>query len=395
MSCKLRYLFNFFGAAASCRAGRVGSACAAVVGSRARHHDEALPRVPYAPMEQRREYQKAIEAVLADPKGHVIAQRIGCARPDVLGCRRLRGSRQPGAHAQVEGDVTDEDIKELNASEALRALLLRQDAFAWHKPQLLPNGKSDPYLILCPKTHAGIVHPMKVGEPLTHKDAFDANASRTGRVFSAGLDFDYHFPLFARRSIKEFDAWFEIYRATNLRTFTYPRPTVAAINGHTYAGGLITALDCDMRIAAEGDLQFVLSTRFQSASPCLRSIARSSSTRSALYGRLRLLFSIVFTISPPLSAWALSIGSSHPSASSMKRPLGPALSSPDCHPAYAFSKRALQAATLRAIDDARRLDLDLLSRGMTDPGSLRAQARRYRELKAETRPWEINSSAHG
>ena len=54
------------------------------------------------------------------------------------------------------------------------------------------------------------------------------------------------------------DAWFEAYRATNLRIFTYPRPTVAAINGHAYAGGLITAFDCDLRIAAEGDLQFAL-----------------------------------------------------------------------------------------------------------------------------------------
>jgi len=48
----------------------------------------------------------------------------------------------------------------------------------------------------------------------------------TGRVFSAGLDFDYHLPLFARRSTKAIDAWFEAYRATNLRIFTYPRPTV-------------------------------------------------------------------------------------------------------------------------------------------------------------------------
>ncbi|MGA8888168.1 MAG: enoyl-CoA hydratase-related protein [Pseudolabrys sp.] len=37
----------------------------------------------------------------------------------------------------------------------------------------------------------------------------------TGRVFSAGLDFDHHFPLFARRSTSEVDAWFDTYRATN------------------------------------------------------------------------------------------------------------------------------------------------------------------------------------
>ena len=37
----------------------------------------------------------------------------------------------------------------------------------------------------------------------------------TGAVFSAGLDFDHHFPLFARRSLNEIDAWFEAYRTTN------------------------------------------------------------------------------------------------------------------------------------------------------------------------------------
>lgn len=102
----------------------------------------------------------------------------------------------------------------------------------------------------------------------------------TGRVFSAGLDFDYHFPLFARRSLAEVDAWFDAYRATNLRIFTYPRPTVAAINGHAYAGGLITALGCDLRIAADA-ARSSPSTRCRSASRCRPSMWRSSSTRLA------------------------------------------------------------------------------------------------------------------
>jgi hypothetical protein len=49
----------------------------------------------------------------------------------------------------------------------------------------------------------------------------------TGAVFTAGLDFDHHFPLFARRSLKEIDACFDTYRATNVRLFAYPRRSSA------------------------------------------------------------------------------------------------------------------------------------------------------------------------
>ena len=54
---------------------------------------------------------------------------------------------------------------------------------------------------------------------------------------------------------------------------------------------------------------------------------------------------------------------------------------PDCYPAYSISKRSLQATTMAAIDAAARLDLDQLSRGTSDPKSLRMNARRYRELR--------------
>jgi enoyl-CoA hydratase len=49
-----------------------------------------------------------------------------------------------------------------------------------------------------------------------------------------------------------------VFRETNLRIFKYPRPTVAAINGHAIAGGLITALDCDFRVAARKPSKFGL-----------------------------------------------------------------------------------------------------------------------------------------
>ncbi len=46
---------------------------------------------------------------------------------------------------------------------------------------------------------------------------------------------------------------------------------------------------------------------------------------------------------------------------------------------------------MAAIDTAARLDRDWLSRGMSDPDSLRANARRYRELKGKDITWPVPS----
>jgi Enoyl-CoA hydratase/isomerase len=40
--------------------------------------------------------------------------------------------------------------------------------------------------------------------------------------------------------------------------FTYPRPTVAAVNGHAFAGDLITAVVCDHRVAVADGARFAL-----------------------------------------------------------------------------------------------------------------------------------------
>jgi hypothetical protein len=75
-------------------------------------------------------------------------------------------------------------------------------------------------------------------------------------TFSAGIDLKFNLPLLATRDVQQVRAWFAGYRETNIRLFTYPKPVVAAINGHAFAGGLITALCCDYRIAAAGDARF-------------------------------------------------------------------------------------------------------------------------------------------
>lgn len=213
-----------------------------------------------------------------------------------------------------------------------------------------------------------------------------------GPVFSAGLDLEYHLPLFARRSIREVNAWFEAYRATNLRIFTYPRLTVAAINGHAYAGGLITALGCDLRIAAAGDLRFALNEVLigipMPAAYC-EIIKYAVGTRAAseliLFGQIYDLpgaqrLGVVDRIAPPERLIEEAVAA----AGAIK---------PECHPAFAYAKQALQAETLRAIEDAQRLDLDLLASRLTDPGNLRAQANGYRKLKDREPGWVIASQA--
>src|SRR5271166_1476549 len=191
--------------------------------------------------------------------------------------------------------------------------------------------------------------------------------SGTGAVFSAGLDFDHHLPLLARHSLKEIDAWFDAYRTSNLRLFTYSRPTVAAVNGHAYAGGLITALGCDHRIASEGALQFSLNeVPIGIPMPAVyceiikHAIGSRAASELTLFGQVYDLaaavkMGVIGKTSAPgrlledAVAWA-------------------ALVPPDGYPAYAFAKRALQATTMAAID---------------------ADARRYRELKGRDITWAI------
>src|SRR5262245_25633305 len=210
----------------------------------------------------------------------------------------------------------------------------------------------------------------------------------SGAVFTAGLDLDHHFPLFARRSLKEIDGWFEAYRATNLRLFRYPRPTVAAINGHAYAGGLITALDCDHRIAVEGPLQFSLNEvpiGIPMPAVYCEIIKHAIGPRAAFE---LTLFGQIYDLS---AATRLGIVQQTVALDKLLNAAvaWAALVPPDCYTAYAFSKRALQAAAMAAIDQAARLDRDWLSRGMSDPGSIQAHARRYRELKGREITWPL------
>ncbi len=74
----------------------------------------------------------------------------------------------------------------------------------------------------------------------------------TGRNFSAGLDLV--------RLLGENDDYLERLLPALDRAlkdlFSFPRPVVAAVNGHAIAGGFVIACACDYRMVAEGRAKF-------------------------------------------------------------------------------------------------------------------------------------------
>jgi enoyl-CoA hydratase len=207
---------------------------------------------------------------------------------------------------------------------------------------------------------------------------------RDGR-FSAGLDLDRHFELFAghRDAVAE---WFAEYRATNMRLFTYPRPVVAAVNGHAYAGGLITAAVCDYRVCVDSGARFGLNEvpiGIPMPAVYVRMLAYAwgdpVAARTSLFGEI---FS---------AQQALELGIVNelvPAGEVLDRAITVAQTTPaDCLQTYAFTKRACQAATLRDIAElADPLDQELPD-GMTHQQSRVAQRRYWERLKGRPAPW--------
>jgi enoyl-CoA hydratase len=200
-----------------------------------------------------------------------------------------------------------------------------------------------------------------------------------GDVFSAGIDFQYSFDVFGSGSHDRIREWYREYRETNLRIFKYPRPTVAAVNGHAIAGGLITALDCDFRIAARKPVKFGLNeVPIGIPMPAAYveiikytlgdQVGALATLRGKLYGleeaeRLGFFHEVVEPdkLLPTAIGYARCI-------------------TPDCNTAYAMSKKALQDSVLRQIEE-RTVALDeAIPAGMGDAGNRRAQDRRRQEI---------------
>ena len=75
------------------------------------------------------------------------------------------------------------------------------------------------------------------------------------RFFSSGFDATEVFH-YDRASMRAF--WMQ-YNETLERLFRMPKPTIAAVPGHAFAGGALLCMACDVRLFAEGDYGFAIS----------------------------------------------------------------------------------------------------------------------------------------
>jgi enoyl-CoA hydratase/carnithine racemase len=68
------------------------------------------------------------------------------------------------------------------------------------------------------------------------------------KFFSLGFDI----PELSTKGPKEFETFFRAYNLLCLDLYTLPKPTIAALTGHTVAGGFILASCCDFRLLSQG-----------------------------------------------------------------------------------------------------------------------------------------------
>jgi len=75
-----------------------------------------------------------------------------------------------------------------------------------------------------------------------------------GPFFSFGFDI----PEFLSHSRESFSRYLKRFTSLYTYLFTYPKPLVAALNGHAIAGGCMLALACDYRIMVSGKAKISL-----------------------------------------------------------------------------------------------------------------------------------------
>lgn len=88
------------------------------------------------------------------------------------------------------------------------------------------------------------IQEVKVSKEITSLVITSANE----KFFSLGFDIPELYP----KGLPEFEAFFRAFNHLCLDLYTSPKPTIAALRGHTIAGGFILASCCDYRFLSQG-----------------------------------------------------------------------------------------------------------------------------------------------
>ncbi len=116
-----------------------------------------------------------------------------------------------------------------------------------------------------------------------------------GKFFSFGFDIPY----FISYSKQEFTNFLKEFTGLYAYLFTYPKPIVAALNGHTIAGGCMLALACDNRVMASGKAKISLNEIGFGSSLFAGSVEMLRFLVAWLVAKMRPGFSILVLCIPP------------------------------------------------------------------------------------------------
>ena len=86
------------------------------------------------------------------------------------------------------------------------------------------------------------------------------------KIFSNGIDLDWLLPFIQQKNVAVSKEFFYLLNKLFRRTLTFPLITIAAMNGHAFAGGAIWACSFDFRFM-RSDRGFFLFSRGRSGDP--------------------------------------------------------------------------------------------------------------------------------